>query len=257
MRVGVFDSGIGGLTVLNEALKENPQAKYIYYADQANVPYGNKTKDEVRALLMEAAEFILSKNVDALLVACNTATSAGIQELRQKFSLPIIGMEPAVKTGLAKDQEKNVLVMATALTLKEDKFKSLLSQMGGEDRVVPLPMPKLVDWAEEMDFSSPRVEAYLKESLEQFDLENFSSLVLGCTHFIYYRPLLNRLLPARIEIIDGNRGTVKNLFKKLEGRFPKEPSLPDSEQIEFYSSDFRQDTEKMKNYLRYLQKEKI
>lgn len=257
MRVGFFDSGIGGLTVLNEALKENYQADYIYYADQANVPYGNKSKEEVRELLMEAADFLVSKDINALVVACNTATSAGIEDLRQKFSFPVIGMEPAVKTGLLKDQNKKVLVMATALTLKEDKFKSLLNQTGGQERVLALPMPKLVDWAEEMDFSSSRVEAYLEDSLQGINFDDYSSLVLGCTHFIYYRPLLEKLLPAGVEIVDGNKGTIKNLFKKLEGLAPAGLPSEESRQIEFFSSDKSQDAKKMKDYLDYLKNEKI
>lgn len=255
MKIGFFDSGIGGLTVLNQAFKERPWLDYIYYADTANVPYGNKTKEEVRELLFQAVEFLVEKGLDALVVACNTATSAGIEEVRQSFPLPIIGMEPAVKTGLKRNKDKKVLVMATALTLKEDKFKSLINQTGGQDRVESLPMPKLVEWTEEMDFKSDRVRAYIKEALAEYKLEDYSSLVLGCTHFIYYRPLLEEILPDWIEIIDGNKGTVDNLFSKL----PQLPAQTGKEQgkISFYSSDKKQDSQKMREYLTYLEKEKI
>ena len=118
MKIGIFDSGIGGLTVLAEALKEIPKGEFIYFADTGNVPYGTKSKEEVKDLVLRAGEFLYSKKIDALVVACNTATSIGIEELRKKYNVPIIGMEPAVKLALNKEDNKKVLVMSTDLTLK-------------------------------------------------------------------------------------------------------------------------------------------
>ncbi|MDD4343847.1 MAG: glutamate racemase [Eubacteriales bacterium] len=252
MRIGIFDSGIGGLTVLAEAIKKYPQGEFIYFADTGNVPYGTKSKEEVKELVLKAADFLDKKHINALLVACNTATSIGIEELRRKYDYPVIGMEPAVKTALKKDDNKKVLVMATALTLKEDKFRKLVHITGGDSRVEGLPMPGLVLFAEKKNFQGQEVEEYIRNSLSVFDLKEFSTLVLGCTHFIYFKDLIKRVLPDNIDIIDGNEGTVKNLISKL-GEDEKEKS--DKDKIEYYSSskDFLKGD--FEEYLSYLQKE--
>ncbi len=126
MRIGIFDSGIGGLTMLAEAVKEFLESDYIYFADTGNVPCGTKSREEVESLVLKAADFLNNKGTDALVIACNTATSVGVEELRRRYSFPVIGMEPVVKIALEKDKNKKVLVMAAALTLKEDKFKKLV-----------------------------------------------------------------------------------------------------------------------------------
>lgn len=253
MKIGIFDSGIGGLTVLAEALKEIPKGEFIYFADTGNVPYGTKSKEEVKDLVLRAGEFLYSKKIDALVVACNTATSIGIEELRKKYNVPIIGMEPAVKLALNKEDNKKVLVMATDLTLKEDKFKNLVHQTGGDSRVEALPMPGLVLFAEKMIFSGKDLENYIKLSLADYDLRDFSTLVLGCTHFIYFRDIIRGILPEHIEIIDGNKGTVKNLLSKLNSC----PINENNGSISFYSSSHEWQEEDFLKYLFYLEQKRV
>lgn len=216
MLIGIFDSGIGGISVMHEALKALPKADYLYYADTVNVPYGSKTKDDVRKFVSDAAEFILQKGVDALVIACNTATSVAIDDLRTKYSIPIIGMEPAVKQAVDHNGYKRILVTATELTLREEKLKNLISKLHGDPIVDLLPLPELVLFAEKYEFSEQAVLPYLREMLSKYDLSQFAAVVLGCTHFIYFKDSFKKLLPKHIEIIDGNNGTVNNLKRTLE-----------------------------------------
>ena len=125
MKIGFFDSGIGGLTVLSEALKRLPNHEYLYYADTVHAPYGPKPKEEVREYVFKAIEFLVNEGAQIIVIACNTATSIAVSELRQKYSIPIIGMEPAVKPAIesVENSTKRVLVTATPLTLKEEKLK--------------------------------------------------------------------------------------------------------------------------------------
>lgn len=217
MLIGFFDSGIGGLTVLHESLKIIRNADYIYYADTRNVPYGTKTKAQVRDFVLNAADFISRLGADVLVVACNTATSVAIEDLRQKFDIPIIGMEPAVKPAVENHIDKRILVTATELALKEEKLKKLISRLDCEDIIDLLPLTELVTFAENMTFDDPSVRQYLTEQFSRFDMSSFKAVVLGCTHFIYFRQIIKNLLGPDIDIIDGNRGTVNRLIKTLEG----------------------------------------
>lgn len=216
MLVGFFDSGIGGITVLHEALKFMPDVEFLYYADTLNVPYGSKTKVEVKKHVFDAVEFITQKQVKALVIACNTATSAAIDDLRKKYDIPIIGMEPAVKPAVENNGSKRILVTATPLTVKEDKLKNLISKLDNEHLVDLLPLPGLVVFAEKFEFRDEVVTPYLEEVFSKYEMDKYGTVVLGCTHYLFYAPLIRKLLPKNINIIDGNAGTVRNLIKTLD-----------------------------------------
>jgi glutamate racemase len=134
MQIGFFDSGNGGITVLHDTLKVLPNEDYIYYADTLNVPYGNKPKDKVKKYILNATEFFIQQRAEEIVIAYNTATSIAIEELRAKYSIPIIGMEPAVKPAVEQNNnvDKRVLVTATALTLKEEKLRNLITKLDNE-----------------------------------------------------------------------------------------------------------------------------
>lgn len=218
MKIGFFDSGIGGITVLHDTLKILPDEDYIYYADTLNVPYGPKPKDEVKKYIFNAIDFIIEKGVKAIVIACNTATSVAIEDLRSKYSIPIIGMEPAVKPAIEKNKDinKRVLVTATALTLKEEKLQNLICRLDNEHIVDLLPLPGLVQFSEKLEFNEEAVLPYLKEQLFKYDLNNYEAIVLGCTHFSYYKDMVRKLFPSDVSIIDGNIGTAKNLKRILK-----------------------------------------
>lgn len=217
MKIGFFDSGIGGITVLYDTLKVLPNEDYIYYADTLNVPYGPKPKDEVKKYIFNAIDFIVDQGVKAVVIACNTATSVAIEELRRRYTIPIIGMEPAVKPAIEinKDINKRVLVTATALTLKEEKLHNLIYKLDNEHVVDLLPLPGLVQFSEKLQFEETIVLPYLKEQFLQFDLSNYEAIVLGCTHFSYYKDMVRKLFSTSVNIIDGNIGTAKNLQRIL------------------------------------------
>lgn len=220
MSIALFDSGIGGITVLHEALKMLPCEDYIYYADTLNAPYGTKSREEVRALVFSAVDFIVSLGVSAVVVACNTATSVAIEDLRERYTIPIIGMEPAVKPAVEKTggTQKRVLVTATPLTLKEEKLKNLIDRIDNEHIVDLLPLPGLVQFAETFEFSENVVSEYLKNELAAYELDRYGTIVLGCTHFVFYRNILKKIIPENIDIIDGNTGTINHLKKVLDGK---------------------------------------
>lgn len=219
MKIGFFDSGIGGLSVLKEALTILPNENYIYFGDTDNAPYGIKSKDEVKKLTFEAVKFLVDHHIKALVIACNTATSAAVRSLREVYSFPVIGMEPAIKPAVEKngDWGKRVLTLATPLTLKEEKFQSLLSKFDTEHIVDMLPAPKLVEFAEKFIFEGPEVESYLNDILPR-DIEQYGTVVLGCTHFPLFKQVLTKVLPKNIDIIDGNRGTINHLYDILRER---------------------------------------
>lgn len=217
MKIGFFDSGIGGITVLHEVLKILPDEEYIYYADTINVPYGPKPKEEVKKYVFHAIDFLVSQNVQAVVIACNTATSVAIDDLRAKYSIPIIGMEPAVKPAVEhnKDSTKRVLVTATALTLKEEKLKNLISKVDSHHIVDLLPLPELVRFAESGVFEERTVLAYLQRQLAAYEINKYETVVLGCTHFPLYKDAFRKLFPFQVSIIDGAYGTARNLYRIL------------------------------------------
>ncbi len=213
MKIGFFDSGIGGLSVLHQALKFLPNEDYLFYADTLHVPYGEKPKEEVRKYIFEAVDFIANQGVKALVIACNTATSIAVKDLREKYDFPIIGIEPAVKPAVlnCQNKQKKVLVMATELTLKEEKFSQLVKSVDNQDIVDSIPMPGLVELAERFEFREEQVVPYLKKQLASFDLEQYGTVVLGCTHFPYFESSIRALFSEEVNIISGNMGTAKNL----------------------------------------------
>ena len=214
--IGVFDSGIGGLTVLKKIIEVLPNEKYIYYADTNHVPYGTKPKEIVKKYINEAVEFLLAKKVKAIVIACNTATSIAIKDLRKHYSLPIIGIEPAAKPALENRGDKKVLIMATPTTIKEEKLHILLKKLKAQTKVDLISMSKLVEFAEEREFESDKVKQYIQNQLKPYHLEEYSELVLGCTHFPYFRKILSELFPSQIQMIDGSLGVANQLKTVLE-----------------------------------------
>jgi glutamate racemase len=233
--IAVFDSGIGGLTVLGEALKILPNENYIYYADTEHVPYGSKTKDEVKAFVLEAARFLSSQRIKMLVVACNTATSSAIQELRNIYSFPVVGMEPAVKPAVSNTKNKRVLVLATELTLKEQKFRELVDKVDNEKIVDMLPVPVLVTMAEQFIFDDEKIIPLLSESFSSIHVNEYGTVVLGCTHFPFYKNALKKIFAPLTEIIDGNSGTVNHVRNILE-RSGLKNAEPEKGTIVFYHS---------------------
>jgi glutamate racemase len=215
MKIGIFDSGIGGLSVLHEAYHQLPDQDFIFFADVEHVPYGTKTPEEITEFAIGNTEFLISRGADAVVVACNTATSVAIKELRRRFDIPILGMEPAVKPAVEGTEGKRIMVIATPVTIREDKLKDLLHRVDEEHRVDLLAMPRLVEFAEKEEFDSPELKEYVRQQFSAFNKSEYSALVLGCTHFNYFKPAYREYFGRETLLVDGNRGTVRHLAEVL------------------------------------------
>ncbi|MGC5770933.1 glutamate racemase [Paenibacillus pabuli] len=253
-KIAFFDSGIGGLTVLHKALHQFPEEQFLYYADTLHVPYGTKSADEVRGHIFNCVEAIVQEKVQAIVIACNTATSLAVKDLRAKYDIPVIGMEPAVKPAVEMNRKsgKRVLVFATALTLSQKKYNELVSRVDDHHSVDSIPLPELVEWCEQLDFDPQKIAAYFRLKLADLDLDSYGTVVLGCTHYPFYTSILRSVLPDHIQIIDGSTGTV-NRVKQLLG-LGNQTGANTEQQITFLSSSgCTQDLENMSIALRYLE----
>lgn len=217
MTVGVFDSGLGGLSVLHCARKMLPKENFLYYADEKHVPYGEKTPEEIRLLVNDIIHFMMDKGVDAIIIACNTATSSLTMAYRKQFPIPIIGMEPAVKKAidLYGTDKKRVLVAATPVTIKGKKLHNLVERVDSRRKVDLAELPRLVRFAENGIFSSAEVGDYLRLALKDYDLPSYGTVVLGCTHFNYFKQEFLKLFPNPPHFVDGNEGTVHQMMRVL------------------------------------------
>ena len=211
-KIGVFDSGLGGISVLHTIHDLLPKEDLIYFGDSLHNPYGTKTKKEITARCIEICDYLISKDVKAIVIACNTATSACVPLLRKKYPIDIIGMEPALKVAAERGANQKIAVWATQLTLKEQKFSDLMERFENEHKIYKVACPKLVEIVEKgmlqnEDVVFPVLKDYLNETKE----EKIDSIVLGCTHFVFYRSYLESILKDKIELIDGNLGTAHHL----------------------------------------------
>ncbi len=217
--IGVFDSGLGGLSVVRRIVTDMPHERVLYFGDSANAPYGTKNPEQVRALSFAVAKRLISQGAKAIVVACNTATSAAIEDLRETCSIPIIGMEPALKLACDRGagQRQRVIVAATELTLRERKFAKLMERFNAEHTIFKEPCPDLVEIVESGRLGErDLVMKALRAHFDRYDLRTIDSVVLGCTHFVFYRDYFGELLPDSAAIIDGNEGTVHHLRLVLE-----------------------------------------
>lgn len=228
--IGVFDSGLGGISVVREIVKEMPAEKIVYFGDSANAPYGTKTPQQVRDLSFAIVERFVNMGVKAIVIACNTATSAAVNDLRATYRLPIISMEPALKVAcdLGKGEPQHVIVAATPLTLREKKFTALMQRFSAANTIYRQPCPDLVEIVEHDQLEDQvLVTDTLHRYFDRYDLSTIDSVVLGCTHFVFYRDYFQKLLPASTAIIDGNEGTTRRLYDLLDAA--DELAEPDAE----------------------------
>ncbi len=226
--IAFFDSGVGGISVLREAVKILPNENFIFFGDSANAPYGTRPIDEIRHLTLTHAGRFHEHGVKALVVACNTATSAAINDLRQKYTdIPVIGIEPALKPAALMSEHPRVIVMATPLTVKGRKFHDLLGQYAGRADVIPLACPGLMEYVESGDIDGPNVTSYLENLLSPYLKEgNVDAIVLGCTHYPFVAPVIRNISGDSVRIFDGGGGTARELKRRLK----KEDLLSDSTQ---------------------------
>ena len=208
MSIAVFDSGVGGISVLKSLVEVMPNEDFIYYGDSANAPYGTKTLEQVRALTCEHAK--------GLVVACNTATSAAVRILREQYpDVPIVGIEPAVKPAMLFMENPRVLVMATPMTIREEKLKKLMDRYRHLGEIIPLPCPGLMNFVERGDLYGDDVRQYLEELLYSYSHGEIDAVVLGCTHYPFVRKMIQEVLGDRVRVFDGGNGTAREMKRRL------------------------------------------
>ena len=217
--VGVFDSGVGGLSVLREIRARLPSESLLYVADNAHVPYGEKSAEYIRERCERIGDFLLEQGAKALVLACNTATAAAAAELRERYpQVPLVAMEPAVKPAAAATRNGRVGVLATTGTLKSARFAALLDRFASDVQVFTQPCPGLVERIEAGDLYGPQTRALLERLLAPILEQGCDTLILGCTHYPFVKPLLAELIPAEMAVIDTGAAVARQLERVLSAR---------------------------------------
>ena len=215
--IAVFDSGVGGISVLRHLVRILPGERFIYYGDSANAPYGSRPTEEVRALTLAAVDKLLAEYpLKALVIACNTATAAAITELRCRYpDTIVVGIEPAVKLAADHHPGGNILVMATDVTLRERKLAALMHSFEHTHNLIKLRSPGLVELVEAGKAESEECEAMLRGELEPY-IGKVDAVVLGCTHYPFVRPVIRKIMGEGVELVDGSGGTARETLRRLE-----------------------------------------
>lgn len=225
--IAVFDSGVGGISVLRELLKIMPEEDFFYYGDSKNAPYGTRTTEEVRTLTLHHVRYFLEeKHVKGVVIACNTATSAAVRCLREIYpDLPLVGIEPALKPAVTAYPTGRIVVMATPMTIREEKFHRLLDRFRGHSQILPLACPGLMEYVEEGRFSDPSLTPFLTDLLSEALAHHPDAAVLGCTHYPFVKKQISSVLGDDVEIFDGGGGTAREMKRRLsEAGLLRKPS---------------------------------
>jgi glutamate racemase len=213
--IGVFDSGVGGLSVLKHVRALLPHQRLLYVADSGHVPYGDKTPDYIRERSSALTQFLMTHGAAAVVIACNTATAAAAAALRARFAIPIIGMEPAVKPAVAATRSGVVGVLATVGTLESAKFAALLEQYAGDVEIVTQACPGLVEQVEAGELDSPATRALLTRYTQPLLARGADTLVLGCTHYAFLRTQIAAVVGSAVTLIDTGEAVAKQVLRRL------------------------------------------
>ncbi|OFX84326.1 MAG: glutamate racemase [Bacteroidetes bacterium GWF2_33_16] len=233
--IGIFDSGVGGLTVWREFVKALPKEDVIYYADSVNCPYGPKSQQEIIKIVDEVVQFLLAKNVKMIIVACNTATAAAIDYLRFTYPIPFIGMEPAVKPAALNSKTKSIAVLATEGTFNGKLYLETKNKFASDVEVHIKVGDKLVDIVENNKIYNPETALHIEELMAPLIKRNIDHLVLGCTHYPFLLEILQQVLPPEVKIIDPAPAVIKQAAKVLtENKLLRTEN--EKPEYEFYSS---------------------
>lgn len=207
--IGIFDSGVGGISIWQEIHTLLPHEDTIYLADSKNAPYGPKGREQIIELSIKNTEYLLNKNCKVIVVACNTATTNAIKILRQKFDVPFIGIEPAIKPAALQTQTKAIGILATKGTLSSELFHKTTNLYNTNIKVIERVGEGIVPLIEKGEINSPEMKELLELYINPMLEENIDYLVLGCTHYPYLIPLLHDILPKHVKVIDSGAAVAK------------------------------------------------
>ncbi|MDO8206810.1 MAG: glutamate racemase [Gallionella sp.] len=218
--IGVFDSGVGGLSVLHHIRQMLPDERLIYVADSAHVPYGDKSADYIERRSIALTNFLISQGADAIVIACNTATAAAAALLRREFSIPILGMEPAVKPAVAATNSGVVGVLATIGTLESARFAALLERYAGNVEIVTQGCPGLVEQVELGDLYSSRTRELIERYTAPLLARGADTIILGCTHYPFLAAMIREVVGEGITLVDTGEAVARHLQRRLLTELP-------------------------------------
>jgi glutamate racemase len=218
--IGVFDSGVGGLSVLQHIRRLLPNERLVYIADSAHVPYGDKSSEYIEQRSLILTRFLITQGVDAIVIACNTATAAAVACLRNQFSIPIVGMEPAVKPAVAATKSGVVGVLATIGTIESARFAALLERYGEEVEIVTQGCPGLVEQVELGELSSDRTREMIERYTAPLLARGADTLILGCTHYPFLSPLIRKIVGENIVLVDTGEAVARQLQRRITTELP-------------------------------------
>jgi glutamate racemase len=221
MAIGVFDSGVGGLSVLHHIRELLPDERLIYVADSAHVPYGDKAPDYIERRALAITRFLVEQGVQAIVVACNTATAAAAASLRSQFRLPIVAMEPAVKPAVVATRSGVVGVLATVGTLESARFAALLDKYAGEIEIVTQGCPGLVEQVEAGNLAGTETRALVARYVSPLLMHGADTLILGCTHYPFLAPLIREVAGNDIALVDTGAAVARQLQRRLQSELPQ------------------------------------
>ncbi len=229
--IGVFDSGVGGLSVLQHIRAALPDAHLIYVADSAYVPYGDKSPLYIESRSHFLSRFLIEQGAEAIVIACNTATAAAAGGLRSRYALPIIGMEPAVKPAVTASKRGVVGVLATVGTLESARFAALLERYAGNVKIVTQGCPRLVEVVERGDLQSTEARQLVERYTAPLLKNGADTIILGCTHYPFLAPLIREVVGSKITLIDTGMAVARELKRRIDLELPKQPSSDLEEEL--------------------------
>ena len=226
--IGVFDSGVGGLSVLKHIRAQLPRLPLLYVADSAHVPYGDKTADYIRERSIALTDFLVGSGAAAVVIACNTATAAAAATLRERFAVPIIAMEPAVKPAVTATRSGVVGVLATVGTIESARFAALLEQYAGDVEIVTQACPGLVEQVEAGELTTAATRELVARFTEPLIERGADTIVLGCTHYPFLRPLIARVAGPHVQLIDTGEAVARQVVRRVpEALLGRIDAIPD------------------------------
>ena len=213
--IGVFDSGVGGLSVVQALRKLLPNESIIYFADSANAPYGDKSQQFIEQRCMLLAQRLIDKNVKAIIVACNTATVSSITTLRNNYDLPIIGVEPGIKPATENSKASVIGVLATTQTLRSNAFSQLVDQLNDSTEILVQACPGLMEKVESLDFNDVNTQQLVSKYIQPLVSAGVDHIVLGCTHYVFLLPLIQHATGPNIAIVNTASAVTREVAKRL------------------------------------------
>ena len=234
--IGIFDSGVGGLTVMRQLMRLLPQEHLIYFGDTARLPYGNKGRDTIVRYSIENALYLMQKNINLLIVACNTASALALRELQERFTLPIIGMiEPGAEKAIKATRSQRIAILGTKGTIQSGAYQEAICKRAPQSWIVPVACPLFVSLVEEQWLHHPASRLIVQEYLQPLHGAQIDTVLLGCTHYPLLTPLIQEVVGDKVTLVDPALGCAERVSKLLDEQGLL--SLTRDRDHEYYASD--------------------